>query len=281
MRPSEIKQLLTKHSLAARKALGQHFLIDDAIIGREVEEAEIKKNEIVLEIGPGLGVLTKELAARAKRVIAIERDKKLAAVLKAELEAVRIKNVEIFIGDALKIEWPRFDKLVANLPFQISSGVIERLGEYQKLAVVILQREFAERLIAEAGSEDYGRIAVLARYHFTPVLLQTIPPHAFWPQPEVSAALVKLYPKRVKPKVDDERLFFALVRGLFSHPNQNLAKAFVHARGELKISKENAQELAKRLPRPERRVYQLSLEELAELANLLAREIRSPRLPLS
>lgn len=289
-----LKAILLKAGLRPKKKWGQHFLVDSGVIALEIQEAEIKSSETVLEIGPGLGALTKELACHAKFVFAIERDKSLAAALKKELTASGVSNVEIAEGDALRVDWPSFDKLVANIPYQISSGVIERLGRAQAsqksqqpqhgretqpsspiavtpspLAVLILQKEFAERLVAKEGEKNYGRITVLARFYFTPVLLQKIPASAFWPQPEVDSALVKLFPRRARPKVADERFFFAVVKALFQHPNQKAGKAFLHSRKEFSLGKDEAAPLGKKMPHAEKKVFQMSLEELAEAADYL------------
>lgn len=264
----KVSELCAKYGIKPSKKLGQHFLIDRNVIRREVEEAEIKENETVLEIGPGLGFLTKELVKKARKVVAIEKDKKLIEILKNELKDA--KNVEIMQGDALRVKWPSFDKCVANIPYQISSGVIENLGKKQKFSILILQKEFAERLIAEAGKENYSRLTILARYFFTPVIVLDVPRNAFCPQPEVDSAMVKLYPKKSKPNVKDEKFFFLLTRALFNHPNQNVAKAFIHSRHEFRLSKEKAQEIARSLPLREKKVYHLSLDEIAQISNHLA-----------
>ncbi|MHB8606144.1 MAG: rRNA adenine N-6-methyltransferase family protein, partial [Thermoplasmatota archaeon] len=131
----------------ARPRLGQHFLRDTRVADRAVAFADVRASDVVLEIGPGKGVLTRPLAAVAARVVAIELDKTLAASLRAELPA----NVELIEGDAVKVEWPRFDLCVSNLPYQVSSPVLFKLLETPgwRAAVLMVQREFAERLVAK------------------------------------------------------------------------------------------------------------------------------------
>jgi len=266
---TEIRALLAKRGIRPSKKVGQNFLVDEKVVAREIEEAEIKPHENVLEIGPGPGTITFDIAKRAKAVYVIEKDKRLAAVLKEEMEKRGTKNVELIIGDALKAKWPPFDKLVANIPYQISSGVIERLGKSGKPAVLVLQKEFAERLVAEPGEPAYSRITILARYFFTPVIVELVSRAAFWPQPEVDSAIVKFYPRKTRPEVFDEAFFFKVVKALFSHPNKTAGNALYAARRDFEIGKEKADELKGGMPLREKRVFNLEMQDLVDIANWL------------
>lgn len=250
------------------KRLGQRFLVDKNIIRKFIEEADIKPNEVILEIGPGFGNITKELVNKAK-VIAIERDPRLVG----ELEKQDIENVKIINGDVLKTELPAFDKCVSNIPFQISSKVIEKLGKKQKFSVLILQKEFAKRLMAEPGERNYSRISILAQYFFIPVFIKEISRECFRPRPMVDSAIVKLVPRRVKPDVRNEKLFFLVVRSLFSHKNQKISKAFVHSRHEFKLDKKEAKTISKNIPYKDEKVHNLSIDKLSEIANYLESKI--------
>ncbi|UCH71899.1 MAG: ribosomal RNA small subunit methyltransferase A, partial [Thermoplasmatales archaeon] len=157
------------------KKLGQNFLIDEKTAEREVEYAQIKKDDIVLEIGPGKGILTKLLARKAKEVIAIEIEERFIKKLKDVLP----HNVELIQGDALKIDFeklPKFNKIVSNLPFQISSPITFKFLEYDfSSAVLIYQKEFADRMIAKPGNKNYSRLSIGIYYKANCKLLETVP----------------------------------------------------------------------------------------------------------
>lgn len=203
--------------------LGQHFLNDPAVIQREIEYAALTKNDVVLEIGPGKGVLTKHLALKAKEVIAIELDSRLYV----ELTGTMPENVRLIHGDAVKTDFhslPFFSKVVANLPFWISSDITLKLLEYPfDKAILIYQWEFARRLTAGPGSKDYGRLSVLLAYKACCRLLERIPKSNFSPPPEVDAAIVELIP-RTSPAflVRDETFFFKFVKVLFAHRRKKI-----------------------------------------------------------
>jgi len=254
------------------KKLGQHFLKNERYLTLETNEAAIQPNEVVLEIGPGPGALTGKLLEKATKVIAVEVDKRMVTFLQKKFSA-EIENgkLEIIEEDILKAKLPKFDKCVSNVPYQISSAIIELLAEHGKFSVLIIQKEFADRLIAEAGERDYSRLTILANYHFTPVYLEFVPKGAFSPPPKVDSAIVKLVPKRQKPEVADEKLFFELVKALFIHRNQKVSKSFVNSRHFFKLEKDDAKELASKMPEEfrEKKVYEMDLYELAELSNWL------------
>ncbi|MCK4996374.1 MAG: ribosomal RNA small subunit methyltransferase A, partial [Thermoplasmatales archaeon] len=175
-----------------KQKLGQNFLIDKRVAEQEVNYAGIENNDVVLEIGPGQGILTRLLAERAKRVIAIEIDKNLIGDLGSSLS----ENVELIHGDALKIDFetlPKFNKIVSNLPFQISSPITFKLLDYNfELAVLIYQKEFADRMIAAPDSKDYSRLSVGIYYKTKCELLETIPKTCFKPQPKVDSCAIRL-----------------------------------------------------------------------------------------
>lgn len=206
-----------------KSKLGQNFLTDVNTAKREVEYAEINKNDIVLEVGPGKGVLTKLLAEKAKKVIAVEIDTKLIDYLRDILPS----NVDLINNDILKIDLetlPKFNKIVSNLPYQISSPFIFKMLEYNfDLAVLILQKEFAERLVAEPGDKSYSRITVSVFYKAYCELLETVPKGRFNPIPKVDSAMVKILLRNCKPfELDDEEFFFKLIKDLFNHRRKKI-----------------------------------------------------------
>jgi len=169
---------------------GQHFLVDSRIAQKEVAYADISHNDIVLEIGPGKGILTRLIAERAEKVIAIEIDRKLAEYLKTVLPA----NVEIINADVMKLNLSeyQFNKVVSNLPFEISSPVTFKLLEETSFskAILIYQKEFARRLVAKPNSKDYSRISVVINYKAKVRILDMVPGDSFRPVPKVDGAIV-------------------------------------------------------------------------------------------
>lgn len=190
--------------------LGQHFMIDAKFLKRVVEAAGLRKSDEVLEVGAGEGALTRLLAERCS-VISIERDKKLVARFK-ELHP----DLPIIEGDALKVEWPEFDKCVSNLPYSISKRFLLKLLQQDfQLAVLVLQEEFAQKLVAEPGGKDYGVVSVCAQLCCDVELLDRVPRNAFKPQPKVDSRIVRL---RRRQRLD--RGFLRFVTKLFQSRNR-------------------------------------------------------------
>lgn len=198
---------------------GQNFLQDSRIAERIVKYAEISKNDIVLEIGPGYGIITNEIVKRAKHVIAVEKDTKLFNKL------VKIfPNIEIIKGDILKMNIPYFDILVSNLPFEISSPILEKLSKKEwKTAVLVVQKEFGERFFSSPGKKKYSRLTIFMNYYFNCEKMEVIPRWKFCPKPKVDAMIVRLK-KRIPPFDVDER-FWSLVNLLFRHKRKIVRSA--------------------------------------------------------
>ena len=267
--------LLRKHGVRLSKRAGQHQVIDPTVLEQMVDYAELSRDDVVLEIGAGVGNLTLLLAARAGKVIAVERDRRLMIVLGERLEGH--SNVELVCGDALQIELPKFNKVVANLPYGISSDITFRLlGRKFELAVLMYQREFAKRLAAKPGSDDYSRLTVNAYYRASVELLGELPPEAFFPQPKVTSAIVRLKPREPPFEVADENMFFNVVRALFQHRRQRVRNALYRSFGEIFPGKrppkaERRAFIDGKLPKAlaEARVMDLSPEKFGEIADCL------------
>jgi 16S rRNA (adenine1518-N6/adenine1519-N6)-dimethyltransferase len=263
----ETKLILQRYGIKPRKRLGQHFLISEPVIKREVEHAELSRDETVLEIGAGLGNLTKYLLSKGCEVIAIERDPLLARVLRERFPRAKLR---VICGDATRVELPRFDKVVANLPFAISSPITFRLLKQRfKKAVLIYQKEFAQRLIAKPGTRAYSRVSVACYYFAEAKLLERIPRGAFYPPPEVDAALVELTPRRERMHVDED-FFMRFLAALFPYKRKTLRRALAFAAKRL-FGEEVEPAIVAKEELLERRVFQLSPEELAQVSEALRR----------
>jgi len=228
---AETKNLLRRSGLRARKRLGQHFLIDDDVQHQILSAAELTTDDTVLEVGPGLGIMTRELARKVRRVIAIELDDKLAAFLKHEMAS--LPNVTIINQDILKVDpasllsEPEPYKVVANLPYYITSPVLRHFLEAAikpGLMVVMVQKEVAEIIAAGPGKRSLLSISV--QLYGQPRIISQVPARAFHPSPEVDSAILRvdLYPKPAVA-VDDTKSFFETVRAGFASPRKQLANS--------------------------------------------------------
>ncbi len=247
----------------ANKKLGQHFLVDKNTVRNLVDFAEIRENETVLEIGPGYGSITGEILKKTKKVTAVEKDIELVKILKK-----KFPSVNLIEGDALKVDFPEFDKCISNIPFSISPKITIKLGESKKPGFIIYQKEFAQRLVAEPGDKDYSRISIATQFYFMPILLKHVSKNCFYPKPKVDSAIVKLIPKKVRLNVD-KTLFFRTVKALFTHKNQKVWKSFVHSRNDFGLEKKDAAEISGKLPFRDCKVVTLDLNKLAEISKYL------------
>jgi 16S rRNA (adenine1518-N6/adenine1519-N6)-dimethyltransferase len=251
--------------LVPDKRKDQHFLMDRNVLERIVAAADIHPDEVVLEIGAGPGNLTELLAPRARHVYAVELDPRFAEKLEADFAG---SNVTVIRGNALKVDLPRFDKAVANLPYSISSDVTFRLLQRPfACAVLMYQREFAERMVATVGSEDYSRLSVTVQHYADVQILFKVPRDAFIPPPEVESAVVKLTPRPPAYRVGDERLFLRLVTAAFAGRRKQLRNAIVKNAHMMGIP--DPKKVVAALPREllDRRAEQVSPEEFARLAD--------------
>ena len=267
----DLRYFLEKYGIHLKKSLGQNFLVDGNIIRKEAELAKITPDETVLEIGPGVGFLTRELLLRAKKIIAIEFDRTLAEILEKEFESeCKEGRLEIICADALDIDFPEFDKCVSNIPYEISSKIILKLGKYRKPAVLIIQKEFAQRLIARPGGGDYSKISVMSQYYFHTELLHIVSKKSFFPAPKVDSAIVRLTPRGDRFKkslgVADEEIFIKAIHALFQHKNMAVRNALIHSRAEFGFDKETAKKIAQNISMKSAKVRTLDLAMIAEVA---------------
>jgi len=266
------KDIVLKYNFRFTKSLGQNFLIDDSVLEDIVEGAEITKEDYVIEIGPGVGTLTKELLARAKKVTSIELDEKLIPILQEELK--EFENFDIVHKDALKVDFnnligeEKSVKVVANLPYYVTTPIIANLlnGNYNiKSITIMIQKEVGERIDAEPSTKDYGAFSLLVQYYCDTKIIRHVPPSSFIPAPKVDSIVIRLDKlKEPRVQVQSEKLFFNVVRQSFNMRRKTLWNAMKNIgldKEKLKIGFENAG------IDPTRRGETLSIEEFANLSN--------------
>jgi len=246
-------------------------VVNADLLQRMISYASVTEDDVVLEVGAGLGFLTQLLSRRCKRVIAVEVDPKLIRILREQLHG--LQNVDLIEGDILKVSVPPFDKVVSTPPYSISSPMLFWLLERKfDCAVLTFQKEFAERLVASVGSKDYGRLTVTTYYRAEAELLDYVPREMFYPQPDVDSMVVCLRPREHPFQVEDEETFLELVRTLFTQRNKKVRNAiipFLHKQG---VKRENAVGLADSLPFHDNRVRGLAPEDFGILTNEIVRK---------
>jgi 16S rRNA (adenine1518-N6/adenine1519-N6)-dimethyltransferase len=271
---AQTKSLLRHFDLRARKGLGQHFLVDGEVLKLITQAAELTPTDVIIEVGPGLGILTRELAKKAGLVIAIELDNKLAVVLKQTLAS--FNNVTIINGDVLQLEpgdllkeqKAKYSyKVVANLPYYITAPVLRRFLEAStkpKVMIVMVQREVAETTVAGPGAMSL--LAVSVQFYGEPRIISYVPAECFYPAPKVDSAILRI-DLRLKPLVADEAGFFDLVRAGFTAPRKQMVNSLAQGLGAPKTDVLSLLETAGIMPK--RRAETLTLEEWAQLLRIV------------
>jgi 16S rRNA (adenine1518-N6/adenine1519-N6)-dimethyltransferase len=273
--PSRLKMALASRGLSPRKRFGQNFLTRSDLAQRIVEQARVRDDDVVVEIGPGTGALTAYLAARAARVVAIEMDDGLIELLREELDA--IPGLELVHADFLEVDLAEIAArhqthrlaVVGNIPYNITTPILERLFEQRHVvrsAVLLVQKEYADRLAAPAGSPAYGALTLFARYHAVLEPLMMVKASAFWPRPEVDSMLVRFMMRERAPvDVESEEMLFRIIRGSFHMRRKQLLNTL---EATLELPKEKIERLARHARvDPRRRGETLTLDEFAKLAN--------------
>ena len=261
------RRLLRFYKVSPKKRLGQNFIIDGSLLQRLLSYASITKEDVILEIGAGLGFLTRMLSENCKRVIAVEVDRNLVEVLETQLDD--LKNVELIEGNILHISIPQFNKVVSAPPYSISSPMLFWLFQRKfDCAVLLFQKEFAKRLGASSvKGKDYGRLTVAA-YYFTDIeLLEHVPRKMFRPPPKVDSMVVRLKPRERPFIVEDEEAFFELVRVMFTQRNKKVRNAIIPFLHKRKIAGQEAVKFADSLSLHNRRVWELTPEDFGALTN--------------
>lgn len=266
------KDIVKKYGFKFTKSLGQNFLIDDTVLMDIVEGAEVNKEDLVIEIGPGVGTLTRELLKKAKRVVSIELDSDLIPILEEELK--EFDNFQLIHKDALKVDFneiigeEKSVKVVANLPYYVTTPIIAKLltGNYKfDSLTIMIQKEVAERISAAPDTKEYGALSILVQYYCDTEIIRKVSPSSFIPQPKVESIVIKLH-RLSEPRVmvQDEKLYFTISRDAFNMRRKTLWNALK----PLKLEKEKLEQgFANAGIDPKRRGETLSLQEFANLTN--------------
>lgn len=219
MNGNETARLIDETGIVPKKSKGQNFLTDERVADRHIDFAGIERGDRVLEVGPGLGILTERLVEKTDDVTCIELDETLCDYIEKKFG----NRVKLIKGDAVKIDFPEFDRFVSNLPYSVSTPIIFKLLNHDfKKAVVMVQKEFADRMTAKVGTDDYSRLSVSLYYRAECRILEKVPASRFEPKPKVDSALVEIVPRPAPFKVADEKLFFKITETAFNHRRKKM-----------------------------------------------------------
>ncbi len=273
MNVKNVKNLLRNYGIRPYKKLGQNFLINKKVFDKILRAAELSKTDTVLEIGPGIGNLTLKMAEKTGKVVAVEKDRKMCQVLEKALKEQNIKNIKLVNEDILKIEEGLMVKLlngydykiVANLPYYITSPVIRKFLEFKKppeIMVLMVQKEVSQRISAKPGKMSL--LAVSVQFYADVKIISYVSKKSFWPQPKVDSAIIKIIPKKNEIPAELTEKFFKIVKAGFSQPRKQLIN---NLSKELHASKETIKEwLLKNRIQPNQRAETLSINNWKKLA---------------
>ena len=270
------KEILSKHNIKLNRNLGQNYLIDENKRNQIISFADLCRDDVVLEIGAGIGTLTLEISKKAKKVIAIEQDKRICEILSRRLESEKIENVDLINSDVLSVDFPKFNKIISNLPYQISSPITFKFLDYDfDLAVLMYQKEFAARMQGEVNTKDYSRLSAMLYFKCEVSKLSDVSCESFIPKPKVDSTVVSLKPKKNSISKEDFEVYSDFTKALFQHRNKKIKNALVDSRHV--ISNLDKKEIRNRLDSLDldeyfkKRVTALRPEEIM----FISKEIRS------
>lgn len=279
--PQNTIAVLQKYNFSFQKKFGQNFLIDTHVLDKIIASAEITKNDMVLEIGPGIGTMTQYLACAAGKVVAVEIDKTLIPILEDTVS--EYDNVQIINQDVLKVNLAKLAeeenggkpiKVVANLPYYITTPIIMGLFENHvplKSITVMVQKEVADRMQVGPGTKDYGALSLAVQYYAKPYIVANVPPNCFMPRPKVGSAVIRLERYEEPPvQVADEKLMFRIIRASFNQRRKTLVNGLKNS-PEIQFTKEEIEAAIETLGKGASvRGEALTLEEFARLSNILS-----------
>ncbi|MBS6558679.1 MAG: 16S rRNA (adenine(1518)-N(6)/adenine(1519)-N(6))-dimethyltransferase RsmA [Clostridiales bacterium] len=278
--PKKTIEIIQKYQFGFQKKFGQNFLIDDHVLTKIMDGANVTKDDFVLEIGPGIGTMTQYLAERARQVLAVEIDTKLLPILEETLAPY--DNVEVLNNDILKVDMNEIAnkynngkpiKVVANLPYYITTPIIMGLFESGvpiDNITVMVQKEVADRMQVGPGTKDYGALSLAVQYYAEPYIIANVPPNCFIPRPNVGSAVIRLTRHQEPPvQVKDEKLMFRIIRASFNQRRKTLQNGLNNAQ-DLSFSKEEIVKAIESIGlKATVRGEALTLEEFAKLSDAL------------
>lgn len=278
--PKKTIEIIQKYQFGFQKKFGQNFLIDDHVLTKIMDGANVTKDDFVLEIGPGIGTMTQYLAERARQVLAVEIDTKLLPILEETLAPY--DNVEVLNNDILKVDMNEIAnkynngnpiKVVANLPYYITTPIIMGLFESGvpiDNITVMVQKEVADRMQVGPGTKDYGALSLAVQYYAEPYIIANVPPNCFIPRPNVGSAVIRLTRHQEPPvQVKDEKLMFRIIRASFNQRRKTLQNGLNNAQ-DLSFSKEEIVRAIESIGlKATVRGEALTLEEFAKLSDAL------------
>ena len=277
--PQNTIEVLQKYNFSFQKKFGQNFLIDTHVLDKIIQSANITEDDMVLEIGPGIGTMTQYLAQAAGKVIAVEIDKNLIPILEDTLSGY--DNVRVINEDVLKLDLKKIAdeenngkpvKVVANLPYYITTPIIMGLFENEvpvESITVMVQKEVADRMQTGPGNKDYGALSLAVQYYADPYIVANVPPNCFMPRPKVGSAVIRLTRHAAPPvKVDNEKWMFDIIRASFNQRRKTLANGLKNSQ-ELQFTKEQVEQAITECGLPLNiRGEALTLEQFAALADI-------------
>lgn len=279
--PQNTIEILQKYDFVFQKRFGQNFLIDTHVLEKIIREAGITKEDMVLEVGPGIGTMTQYLCENAGRVIAVEIDKNLIPILQNDTLA-EYDNVTVINEDILKLDINRLVeeenggkpiKVVANLPYYITTPIIMGLFESHvpvESITIMVQKEVADRMQVGPGTKDYGALSLAVQYYAEPEIVANVPPNCFMPRPNVASAVIRLTKHEHCPvQVDDEKMMFKIIRAAFNQRRKTLQNSINNA-SDLNFTKLQVTEALEKMELSQTvRGEALSLQQFADLTNFL------------
>ena len=280
--PQRTIEVIKKYEFCFQKKFGQNFLIDGHVLDKIIAGAGVTKDDMVLEIGPGIGTMTQYLCENAREVTAVEIDKKLISILEDTLGSY--DNVTVINEDILKVDIGKLAeeknggkpiKVVANLPYYITTPIIMGLFESHvpiDSITVMVQKEVANRMQVGPGTKDYGALSLAVQYYAKPEIVANVPPNCFMPRPKVGSAVIRLTRHEKTPvEVEDEKLMFRIIRASFNQRRKTLVNGLNNA-PDIPVSKENIAKAIQELGVSESiRGEALTLEQFAKLSNLMGK----------
>ena len=279
------KQIIKKYEFSFKKNFGQNFLVDERVLDKIVSAADINENDLVIEVGPGIGTLTQAMAKKAGKVISVEIDKTLVPILGELLEDYN--NIEIINEDILKVDINEIIenhkgmnvKMAANLPYNITTpiimGILEKHIPMDSLTVMI-QKEVAYRMNAKPSTKDYGSLSLVTQYYCEPYLVANVPQNCFMPRPNVDSAVIKLsILKEPRIKVKNEKFMFDFIKAGFSQRRKTLVNCIFNS-GLVTLNKEELVKVLNELGYDERvRGESLTLEDYGKISDKMLEFIHS------